>query len=61
MRARAESRRVLTVREVADQLRISESTVRRRIKDGSLPTLKLGPRRSVLRVDERELEEWLYS
>jgi excisionase family DNA binding protein len=36
------SREFLSVQEVAEALGVSELTVRRRIQDGSLPTLQIG-------------------
>jgi excisionase family DNA binding protein len=50
----------LTVAEVARLLQCSEPTVRRRIRDGELPAVKLGRGRSVLRVPRAALEAWLY-
>jgi excisionase family DNA binding protein len=50
---------LLTVAEVAERLRCSEPTVRRRIRDGELPAHRLGEGRSALRVRENELEAWL--
>ena len=50
----------LTVAETADLLRCSEPTVRRRIRDGQLPAVKLGRGRSAIRIDAAELAEWLY-
>lgn len=52
---------LLTVDEVADRLGVSRSTVRRKIRSGEIPALQLGGPRSPLRVDERELQDWLYS
>jgi excisionase family DNA binding protein len=51
---------LLTVREVADRLKLSEKSVRRRIASGELPAVRLGGRGSQLRVDERELDEYVY-
>jgi excisionase family DNA binding protein len=48
---------LLTVREVADRLRLSEKTVRRLIGRAEIPALRVGGQ---LRVDESELEAWLY-
>jgi excisionase family DNA binding protein len=50
----------LTVAEVAERLRCSEPTIRRRIRAGEIPAVKLGQGRSVIRVDAAELEDWLY-
>lgn len=46
----------LTPHEVSDLLRISVHTVRRWIKDGSLPAYKVG---RAWRVRKHELESWL--
>jgi excisionase family DNA binding protein len=51
---------LLTVAEVAERLRCSEPTVRRRIRDGQIPAVKLGQDRSVIRIDAAELNNWLY-
>jgi excisionase family DNA binding protein len=51
---------LLTVREVADRLKLSEKSVRRRIAGGELPAVRLGGRGTQLRVDERELDEYVY-
>ena len=53
-------RGLLTVSEVAERLRCSEPTVRRRIRDGQIPAVKLGHGRSVIRIDAAELNNWLY-
>ena len=53
--------RLLSVSEAARWLGVSETTVRRRVTDGSLPAVRLGPtERHPLRIDERELEEFVY-
>lgn len=46
----------LTVADVAKQLQISEDTVRRWIKSGKLPALKIGKE---WRVDPEELKAFL--
>jgi excisionase family DNA binding protein len=52
---------LLTVREVADRLKLSEKSVRRRIASGDLPAVRLGGSRGTqLRVDERELDQYVY-
>ena len=52
----------LTIQEVAQLLRISESTVRSYIRNGQLPCLKLGAGRSaavrVRRIDIDELVQY---
>jgi excisionase family DNA binding protein len=52
--------RLLTVPEVADRLRISRQSVYRAISSGRLPAVQLGGAGTPLRVDEHELEAWLY-
>jgi excisionase family DNA binding protein len=51
---------LLTVAEVAEWLRCSEPTVRRRIRDGQIPAVKLSHGQSVIRIDAAELNNWLY-
>ena len=53
-------RRLLTVDQVAERLGVTRRTVERKIAAGVIPALQLGGRRSAIRVDERELEQWLY-
>jgi excisionase family DNA binding protein len=48
--------RFLTVREVADELGVSQYTVRRLIHDGTLAGIRVG---SVLRVPRAFMEEFL--
>lgn len=50
---------LLTVREVAAELRVSEDTIRRRIDAGELPAVQLGGRGKSIRIPARELQEWL--
>jgi excisionase family DNA binding protein len=51
---------LLTVDEVAERLRISKSSVYRRIESGELPAVRLGTHaRAPLRVDAHELGRWL--
>ena len=58
--SRTHSDALLTVDEVAERLRISKSSVYRRIEAGELPAVRLGTRaRAPLRVHARELEHWL--
>ena len=53
--------RLLTVREVAERLRVSQRHVERLIANDDLPALKIGShRRPPLRIDEAELLAWLY-
>lgn len=51
------NRLLLTVRETADRLRLSERTVRRMVASGVLPALRIG---GSIRVDQAELDAWLY-
>lgn len=52
---------LLRVSEVAARLRCSPEVVRRKIRSGELPGLRLGSgRRAPLRVPADELEAWLY-
>lgn len=53
-------RRLLTLDEVSARLGVSRRTVERKIAAGEIPALRLGGARSPLRVDEAELEAWLY-
>jgi excisionase family DNA binding protein len=48
---------LLTVREVAEILRITERTVWRRVVDGTIPAIRLGPR--VVRFERDDLESAL--
>lgn len=49
-------RKLLTVDEVAETLRVSSRTVRTMIAEGTLPAFRLRPgRRSPLRVHDRDL------
>jgi excisionase family DNA binding protein len=53
----APARTLLAVAEVAHRLGLHEKTVRRLIRGGVLPALKIG---HVVRVDEAELEQYVY-
>jgi excisionase family DNA binding protein len=52
--------KLLTIRVVAEALKVSEKTVRRLIKRGDLPAFKVGDR-GQLRVDEQDLERYVES
>jgi excisionase family DNA binding protein len=52
---------LLTISEVADRLRVSERTIRRRISDGEIPAYQLGGNWKTVRIDEAELLKWLHS
>jgi excisionase family DNA binding protein len=58
MAANVHERHLLTPREVADELRYSERSIRRLIDDGHLRALQLGPRRA-LRIPRSEIERLL--
>jgi excisionase family DNA binding protein len=60
MTASVPQRELLTIREAAERLRVSEKTVRRLIRRGELPAVQLGSKGASVRVDEAELERWLY-
>ncbi len=56
-----EGHRLLTVAEVAERLGLSPMSVYRRVWAGEIPALKLGStRRAALRIQEDELDAWLY-
>ena len=50
---------LLTVQDVAQQLRLSASCIYRMIAAGVLPVVRLGQGQGRLRVDDRDLEEYL--
>jgi excisionase family DNA binding protein len=53
--------RLLAVPEVAVRTGLGISTVRRKIREGEIPALRVGNKPgSSIRVDEVELERWLY-
>jgi excisionase family DNA binding protein len=52
---------LLSVRETATMLGVTEKTVRRLIAAGRLPALQLGPPGSSIRIPADELDEWLNS
>jgi excisionase family DNA binding protein len=52
---------LLTKKEVAERLGVSERTIHRRIRDGSIPAVRLGSgRMSPVRIDADELDAWVY-
>ena len=51
---------LLTVADAAKRLNVSRPTIYRRISEGSLPALRIGPGTGPLRIDPVELECWLY-
>jgi excisionase family DNA binding protein len=52
--------RLLTVRETAFKLNVSEKTVRRLIYSGHLRAVRLGGKGSQLRLDPVDVGAWLY-
>lgn len=50
---------LLTVRETAERLAISEKSVRRRIRAGVIPALRLGQKGSAIRIPADELAGWI--
>jgi excisionase family DNA binding protein len=51
---------LLTPQQVAARLGVTRATVYRRIREGVIPAVQLGPEpRSAIRVDARDLERWL--
>ena len=57
--APVQRRRLLTLRETAEFLSVSERTARRLIDERGLPGYRLGQKGTAIRVDEGELEAWL--
>ena len=57
MTAGDQPRGLLTVRQVARRLAVSEPTTRRLIRAGLLPAVRVG---RGIRVDEAELEDYIY-
>jgi excisionase family DNA binding protein len=54
--------KLLTVAEVAERLQVSLWTVYRKVESGEIPAVRLGTsKRSPVRVDPAELDEWLRS
>ena len=47
---------VLTLREIAERLKLHPNTLRRYAKEGELPAMKFG---RVWRVSEEDLNNWL--
>ena len=50
----------LTLDEVAARLGVHRVTAYRMVRDGRISAVQLGRRGNALRVDERELDAWLY-
>ena len=51
---------LLTVKETASRLGYHPMTVRKKIAEGEIPAVQLGGKGSAIRVDQRELESWIY-
>lgn len=52
----------LTVAQVADRLQLSEVSIRRTIKSGEIPLVRLSTRPGgAVRIPEHELDAWLHS
>lgn len=49
--------RLLTYKEAAERLAISETALRKRVSVGKIPRIQLGPRSC--RIDEEELERYI--
>jgi excisionase family DNA binding protein len=49
----------MTVREVADYLKVHEETVRRWVRDGELPVLDLGGQKTGYRIRRDELDAFI--
>jgi excisionase family DNA binding protein len=47
-----------TIREVAQRLDVAEATVRRLVREGDLPSIRISPRRIIIPVSA--LEAWLH-
>jgi excisionase family DNA binding protein len=56
----ADRRVLLTVKETAARLGLHPMTVRRKIERGEIPAVRLGHKGASIRIDEAELEAWLY-
>ena len=48
---------LITIRQAAERLSVSTKTIYRRIKDGSLPAVKLSERD--YRIDEKDLDAFI--
>lgn len=46
----------LQISQVSDLLEISDTTTRRLVKNGVLPSVRVGRQ---IRIDQRQLQEWL--
>jgi excisionase family DNA binding protein len=59
MTTAAPERTFLTVQEAASEMRSSQLTIYRRIREGSLRAHRTGGPTSPLRIDRADLEAWL--
>ena len=49
----------LTVKDITDELRVHEETVRRWIREGKLPAIQIGSRRGGYRVKREDLDSFV--
>lgn len=49
----------LTVKQASERLQVSTKTIFRRIKDGSITAIRLGPK--TIRIEEAELQRYIDS
>ena len=61
MLALAEGRLVLDIEQVAEQLHISEGTIRRLVREGKLRAYRIGGRRGKLRFKPEDVTSYLES
>lgn len=60
MRSDAHRSALLTVKQTASRLGYHPMTVRKKIAEGEIPAVQLGGKGSAIRVDQHELESWIY-
>lgn len=53
------ARRVLTTSDVAELAQVDEATIRRAVRAGDLPAVRLGPGRRLLRYHVADVNRWL--
>lgn len=61
MQTEVERHRLLTLKEAATFTGLHPDTLWRKVRRGEVPAIQLGGRGTSIRIDERELERWLYS